>query len=83
MRVYVTKYWQAKGILQYDGAEVCATNSEMIQLQGTYGQYFHSGEWYSSYDDAVTRTKELIAAKRKSIAKEIHKLDNYDFTAKS
>lgn len=80
MKIYVTKYALTQGILFFNDAEVCTTaNEDMVSVSGQYGnQYFHKPDWHLTIEEANVRAIAMVAAKRRSIEKQLRKLDQLE-----
>lgn len=77
MKVYITKYALTKGILERD-VEVSGGPTEMVAVTGqNYRETYHGEgrDWHKSLAEANRRVAEMVVAKRRSLAKQLAKLD--------
>lgn len=76
IEAWITKYLLTKGIYKVS-AEKC--RPEMIkELDSKWGNYFHGKEWHATEADAKAHAAVIIAAKRKSIARQIASIDKME-----
>jgi hypothetical protein len=79
--VWITKYALTKGI--YQVVVEHTTREESVQTLNdsffSHKQYFHSGEWHATREDAVSRAEQMRDKKIKSMKKMISRLENMDF----
>jgi 50S ribosomal subunit-associated GTPase HflX len=78
MKVYITKYALTKGIIEVNDVELCAIDSMIKVPSIKTPAYFHGDEWYETEEDAIADVLSRIARKRKSIDKQIQKLDKLE-----
>lgn len=81
MKVWITKYALSSGVVE---AELVSQDAHdgYVAVKWTRGMNgratFHRGEWHRTESDARTRIVEMIAAKRKSLAKQATKLEKLE-----
>ena len=78
MKVFITKYALTKGILEAEAEGMPKPMApNMVAVPGTHGYIacFHKDEWFLTLAEAEARREELIAAKRKSLEKQLTALD--------
>lgn len=80
MKAFVTKYALTVGVMEVD-AEQLSDNDTIRYRSGTHAfdQYFHSGEWFKTRDEAVAKAEKMRANKLKSIEKQRQKLIDLTF----
>ena len=81
IKIYVTKYALTQGILFYPDAEKCEeSNTNMVAVRdgSPYTQFFHGNDWHLTLESANERALAMVAAKRRSIEKQIRKLDQLE-----
>lgn len=73
---YITKYWEARGILTTQAVVCEEVSGLMIQAlgEGKTGMYFHGTNWFRSLPEAQEHVAGLILAKIKTTEKKLHKL---------
>lgn len=79
MKAWITKYALTKGILEVDDAELYSTCDDAIcvpSISPLAG--FHGDDWHYTLGSAEAKALKMIAAKRKSIAKTLAKLDKLE-----
>lgn len=94
--VYVTKYALTQGILFYPKAHRCYFNTwnskandwdqedpDMVSVARGTNFMGEGRDWHLTLEGAQARARDLVDAKRKSIDKELKRLDNLDFTPKT
>lgn len=77
MKVWITKYALTKGIIEAEDAEVYSDAEIKVTSFGHYA-YFCRDEWHLSLESAQSKVRKMIAAKRKSYAKKLAKLDKLE-----
>lgn len=75
MKIWITKYWETDGIYATE-AEIANGRAKVEGINLSYSPK----EWAICYDEAVLQVQSKIDAKRKSIAKKLAALDDYDFS---
>ncbi len=73
MKVWITKYWDTKGILQKKAERCDLVSPTMIRISGL--EYYHNGQWYPSLEKARERVTVLRDKKIKSLKKKLAKLE--------
>lgn len=73
-KVWVTKYLFTQGLNTFEG-EIDPENLKYCYV-GKLGTTLSPGEWHRTEESAIQRALAMISRKRKSIAKEILKLDS-------
>lgn len=71
--VYVTKYALTKGVMKRLVEDV--GGGHVATCEGTPVCAYGPGEWYATDHGAIERVREMTAAKRKSLAKRLARLD--------
>jgi hypothetical protein len=76
---YVTLHLFTAGITKVTG-EVNPAYPKMLTVHEThpFTQYFHGKDWHRTKEEAVAHAFKMIAAKRKSIQKQLAKIDKLD-----
>lgn len=81
-RVWITKYALTKGIFELADVEQAVEISDgmIVETTGSYRNRYHGEgrEWHRTCESAVTKVMEMIAAKRKSVAAALAKLDKLE-----
>lgn len=75
-KVWVTKYALTSGVLVLENVE--RPTEKMVTFRdgrSAVANYAHKPDWHESLAEARAQIRKMIAAKRKSIAKELEKLD--------
>ena len=78
--VYVTKYALTSGVFRClaedlgNGHVRCVVPEKPIYCAALY----HSGDWQATEDGAIARVREMLAAKRESIARQLARLDEIE-----
>jgi hypothetical protein len=79
MRAWITKYALTSGVFTVE-AELCSdTTARMIKFRRSsehYVEYAHGMDWHTSRSDAMDRVDDMIAAKIKSLQKQLKKLES-------
>jgi hypothetical protein len=72
-KVWVTKYALTSGVIvaEADISHDMAT----FRTEGGFTVHFHGEDWHASKESAEVRFMKMIEAKRKSLQKQIKKLD--------
>ncbi len=77
--VFVTKYALTKGIIRYEEADDHGKSDggrRMISIPGTrYLMMFYGDDWHDNEEAARLRVAVMRTAKRKSLEKQLAKLD--------
>jgi hypothetical protein len=82
MKVWITKYALTKGIIVAE-AEKCnagwLAKSAMVEWRGGMNgiEFFHGRDWHMTLEGALVRVKQMIDVKRKSLAKQAAKLEEF------
>lgn len=81
MKVYITKYWQTKGILVAE-ADLCAVSDKMIAICRGYRRvhYFHRPDWHETLPEAEERVRLCIIRARKNLMRRLDKIDHTKLT---
>lgn len=74
MRVYITKFALAKGILIAESEDDAADGPVKVKSSSGYVLYFHHGEWHPNLGAAKAKAMDMILAKEKSLNKQMAKL---------
>ena len=86
--VYITKYALTKGIITVIDPELCHDHANIFTNIGStipgsfpnYYTYFHKGEWFISWDEAVANANLRRDRKIKNLKKQISILENTWFS---
>lgn len=87
MKVWVTKYFFTRGVIEIDGASYWSRDGgrgdgSVVTVPwpgGMNGEAMFFGcDWQLSKEAAADRCREMIASKRKSIAKQLRKIDKLE-----
>jgi hypothetical protein len=76
VKAYVTKFALTAGVFTVD-AEVCHDISSGMIATKSRGMY-HGRDWHRTKDCALQRVRDMVTAKRKTIAKQTEALDALD-----
>lgn len=70
--VYITKYWQTRGIIEAV-AEVCSSvaSGDMIKTVGVYPAYYHKPWWHESMEEALKHAEQQRQKKIKALEKQL------------
>jgi hypothetical protein len=81
MKVWITKYALAKGIIECEGV-ITTIHPNMVEVMcpGIWERYFHKPHWHTTRKDAVSRAEEMRVKKLASLQKQIARLDAMWFT---
>ena len=77
MIIYYTKYALTTGISKHTAEETNVTGM-LGDTENSY-IYFHKGEWFENFSDAVKKANEMKAKKIKALNKKLKKLENMNF----
>lgn len=77
MKIYVTKYAISSGIRETE-AESTNHKGMVKELGCRWDTYYHAPEYATTLEAAKAKVIEMITAKRKSIAKQLAKLDKLE-----
>ena len=82
MRVWVTKYWATRGMIEADG-ELSPVNGLSMLMTVTsgdlVGQSYYGNEWHETYMEAVKHAALLREKKLISLRKQIDKIEAIDW----
>lgn len=76
--VWLTKYALTNGVERLENVEDVGDGMIADRKSGGWTNHYHGREWHRSHADAVADVLSRIAAKRKSIAKTLAKLDKLE-----
>lgn len=82
MKVWITKYALTNGIFVCDAVQSKEYPS-MIKLRRSpthHEEYFHGGDWHTSWGEALKQAEKMRANKLLSLEKQQKKLMNLEFT---
>ncbi len=74
MKIWVTKWALTRGILDYDSAEVSASDGKVSINMGSYLLHFHKPFWHTTREAAVEHANQLCVRKIAALKKQIKKL---------
>lgn len=75
VKIWITKYSLSSGKIDETIAEIDSLSLGMATIREKFQSHLHGKEWHRSRESAVSQVLLNIAAKRRSIAKQIAKLD--------
>jgi hypothetical protein len=82
MKVWITQYALTSGVLELNASLRSDVHEGLIEVTklGAFGfqKLYHKPHWHASLEEAQARVRVMIAAKRKSLAKELAKLDELE-----
>lgn len=76
MKVYITKYWQTKGIIEAE-VESCSTSQDMVKYD-TW-QFLHKPWWHETFEEAKAHAEKQRLKKIDATKKTLKKLETMTF----
>lgn len=85
MKAFITKYAMTQGILERDGHEsdhsdgLLCIPSNYSNGSFNFSEYYHTGEWFKTRQEAIVKAEEMRQKKIKSLEKQLVRLKEMQF----
>lgn len=78
MKVYITKYWLTKGIIEKEG-DIVYKDSLFKSNNSRYAEYFHKNQFFLTMEEAKKHCEVLRFKKIKILEGQIKKIEEIKF----